>query len=113
MNTGDIGRVEASFLPWIYIFCATGKHKYASQVARFLKSLHEVYPPALRCVPHVCSIWHAHSRAYSHIIRMNLLCNPTGKPNAFCAVDWMVERNNLYTKVSQHALQTQTHRSQL
>ena len=48
MNAGDIGRVEVSFLPWIYIFCATGKHKYASQLARFLKNLHEVYPPALR-----------------------------------------------------------------
>ena len=48
MNAGDIGRVEASFLPWIYIFSATGKHKYASQLARFMKNLHEVYPPALR-----------------------------------------------------------------
>ncbi|KAH9169083.1 hypothetical protein EDB89DRAFT_1854937 [Lactarius sanguifluus] len=82
MNAGDISRVEASFLPWIYIFCATGKHKYASQLARFMKNLHEVYPPAL-----------------SHLVRMNLLCNPTGKPNAFCPVDWLVERNNLYTKV--------------
>ncbi|KAH9158641.1 hypothetical protein EDB89DRAFT_2118542 [Lactarius sanguifluus] len=75
MNAGDIGR-------WIYIFCATGKHKYASQLARFMKNLHEVYPPAL-----------------SHLVRMNLLCNPTGKPNAFRPVDWLVERNNLYTKV--------------
>ncbi|KAG1739267.1 hypothetical protein EDB19DRAFT_1635903, partial [Suillus lakei] len=33
------------------------------------------------------------------IVRMNLLCNPTGKPFAFRAVDWVVERNNLYTKV--------------
>ncbi|KAH9068261.1 hypothetical protein EDB83DRAFT_2222989 [Lactarius deliciosus] len=48
MNAGDIGHVEASFLPWIYIFCATGKHKYASQLARFMKNLHEVYPPPLR-----------------------------------------------------------------
>jgi hypothetical protein len=31
---------------------------------------------------------------------MNMLCNPTGKPNAFRPVDWLVERNNLYTKVS-------------
>jgi len=31
---------------------------------------------------------------------MNLLCNPTGKPHGFRAVDWVVERNNLYTKVS-------------
>src|SRR5882762_7605209 len=28
MNAGDIGRVETSFLPWTYIFKATGKHKY-------------------------------------------------------------------------------------
>lgn len=48
MNAGDIGCVEVSFLPWIYIFSATGKHKYASQLARFMKNLHEVYPPALR-----------------------------------------------------------------
>lgn len=31
---------------------------------------------------------------------MILLCNPTGKAFAFRAVDWLVERNNLYTKVS-------------
>jgi hypothetical protein len=48
MNVGDVGRVEVSFLHWIYIFSATGKHKYASQLARFLKNLHEVYPPELR-----------------------------------------------------------------
>ncbi|EGO30864.1 hypothetical protein SERLADRAFT_344304, partial [Serpula lacrymans var. lacrymans S7.9] len=35
----------------------------------------------------------------SRIIRMNLLCNPTGKVDAFRAMDWLVERNNLYTKV--------------
>jgi hypothetical protein len=56
MNVRDIGRVEASFLPWIYIFTATGKHKYASQLARFVKNLHEVYPPALRCVRCLCKL---------------------------------------------------------
>ncbi|KAG1906351.1 uncharacterized protein F5891DRAFT_1125665 [Suillus fuscotomentosus] len=30
---------------------------------------------------------------------MNLLCNPMGKSLSFCLVDWLVERNNLYTKV--------------
>ena len=30
---------------------------------------------------------------------MNWLCNPTGHPDCFRAVDWVVERNNLYTKV--------------
>ncbi|KAH9010902.1 hypothetical protein EDB85DRAFT_1879137 [Lactarius pseudohatsudake] len=83
MNSGNVGRVEASFIPWIYMFSSTGKHKYASQLARFVKNLHDVYPADL-----------------SHIVRMNILCNPTGKPNAFRPVDWLVERNNLYTKVS-------------
>jgi hypothetical protein len=48
MNTGDIGRVEASFLSWIHIFKATGKHKYASQISRFLTNLQFNYPEALR-----------------------------------------------------------------
>ena len=48
INSGDIGRVEASFLPWIYFFSGTGKHKYASQLARFVRNLHDVYPPDLR-----------------------------------------------------------------
>ncbi|KAG2086947.1 hypothetical protein BD769DRAFT_1373278 [Suillus cothurnatus] len=82
MNTGDIGRVEASFLPWIYVFKATGKHKYASQMTKFLVNLQFNWPKKL-----------------SDIIRMNLLCNPSGHALAFRAVDWVVERNNLYTKV--------------
>ncbi|KIK76014.1 hypothetical protein PAXRUDRAFT_18507 [Paxillus rubicundulus Ve08.2h10] len=82
MNAGDVGRVENSFLPWIYMFKATGKHKYTSQMTRFLTNLQFNYPKDL-----------------SHIIRINLLCNPTGKVFAFRAVDWLVERNNLYTKV--------------
>ncbi|KAH7902832.1 hypothetical protein BJ138DRAFT_1021471, partial [Hygrophoropsis aurantiaca] len=82
MNAGDIGRVEASFLPWIYIFKDTGKHKYSTHMKRFLVNLNFNYPEGLR-----------------KIIQMNLLCNPTGKPNEFRAVDWLVERNNLYTKV--------------
>ncbi|KAG1894465.1 uncharacterized protein F5891DRAFT_1130925 [Suillus fuscotomentosus] len=48
MNTGDIGRVEVSFLPWIYIFKATGKHKYASQMTRFLINLQFNWPEKLR-----------------------------------------------------------------
>jgi hypothetical protein len=48
MNMGDIGHVEASFLPWIHIFKATGKHKYASQISRFLTNLQFNYPEALR-----------------------------------------------------------------
>jgi hypothetical protein len=48
MNTGDIGRVEASFLPWIYVFKATGKHKYASQMTKFLVNLQFNWPKKLR-----------------------------------------------------------------
>ncbi|KAG1854536.1 hypothetical protein F4604DRAFT_1883342 [Suillus subluteus] len=66
MNAGDIGH---------------GKHKYATQILRFLTNLQYNYPGELR-----------------HIIRMNLLCNPMGKSLSFRPVDWLVERNNLYTK---------------
>ncbi|KAH8980613.1 hypothetical protein EDB92DRAFT_1805673, partial [Lactarius akahatsu] len=48
INVGNVGWVEVSFLHWIYVFRATGKHKYASQLARYLKNLHEVYPLGLR-----------------------------------------------------------------
>jgi hypothetical protein len=33
------------------------------------------------------------------VIKNNWLVNPTGKPNGFRGVDWLVERNNLFTKV--------------
>ncbi|THV04168.1 hypothetical protein K435DRAFT_649856 [Dendrothele bispora CBS 962.96] len=82
MNVGDIGAVEASFTPWIHIFKATGKHKYATQMLNFAKDLKDRFPPEL-----------------SHIIRMNWLVNPSGKSKGFRAVDWLVELNNLYTKV--------------
>ncbi|PPQ76588.1 hypothetical protein CVT26_012793 [Gymnopilus dilepis] len=72
MNAGDIGRVEETFLQWIYIFRATGKHKYAAQMLRFMINLRDVYPPEL-----------------SRIIRWNWLCNPTGKLKAFRGVDWL------------------------
>jgi uncharacterized protein (UPF0179 family) len=32
---------------------------------------------------------------------MNILCNPTGQPGKFCAIDWWIEYNNLFLKVSQ------------
>ncbi|KAG2046240.1 hypothetical protein BDR06DRAFT_985654 [Suillus hirtellus] len=66
MNASDVGRVEASFLPWIYIFKAVGKHKYAVQVSHFCAHLHYGYPEGLQ-----------------KIIYLNMLCNPTGKAHAF------------------------------
>lgn len=50
MNHGDIGRVETLFPPWITIFRGTGKHKYASHMAKFLSDIHFVYTPELRYV---------------------------------------------------------------
>jgi hypothetical protein len=50
MNAGDIGQVEATFLPWIYMFKATGKHKYGSQMLRFVLKMRDVYDVDLQCV---------------------------------------------------------------
>ncbi|OBZ67433.1 hypothetical protein A0H81_12571 [Grifola frondosa] len=48
MNAGDIGHVETCFMPWVFIFKGCGKHKYATQMMKFLHDLHFVYPPGLR-----------------------------------------------------------------
>ncbi|OJT02517.1 hypothetical protein TRAPUB_6934 [Trametes pubescens] len=82
MNAGDIGRVETLFPIWIQIFRAVGKHKYANHMLRFMHALYFVYPDELR-----------------YAIRYNILVNPTGKPHAFRAIDWIVELLNLYIKV--------------
>ncbi|KAJ6578606.1 hypothetical protein B0H10DRAFT_1836287 [Mycena sp. CBHHK59/15] len=82
MNYGDIGRVETLFPPWIYIFKATGKHKYAAHMVKFMTDVHFVYPPPLR-----------------HAIRYNMLPNPTGEEGKCRGVDWVVEQMiNLPTK---------------
>ncbi|KAG1836769.1 hypothetical protein DFJ58DRAFT_719021 [Suillus subalutaceus] len=81
MNSGDIRRVEASFLSWIYIFKATKKHKYAYHTAHFMVQMRYVYPEDLQ-----------------QLIRLNWLCNPAGRAFKFRPMDWLVERNNLYTK---------------
>jgi hypothetical protein len=50
MNTGDIGRVEATFLSWIYLFKATGKHKYGSQMLQFMMKMCYIYEVDLQCM---------------------------------------------------------------
>jgi hypothetical protein len=85
MNYGDIGRIETLFPPWMALFKATGKHKYARHMGKFLQDVHWVYPEPLR-----------------HAVRYNILVNPTGKEGAFRAPDWIQEYNNLKTKVSVH-----------
>ncbi len=40
MNSGDIGRLERTLLPWILLFKATGKHKYESKPWRPRRNAH-------------------------------------------------------------------------
>jgi hypothetical protein len=58
LNKGDVGRVETLFPPWINMFRATGKHKYAAHMTNFLTDVHYVYPPKLKyvCLPITTSI---------------------------------------------------------
>jgi len=100
MNEGDIGRVETCFLPWAYIFQASGKHKYATVLRKYLANIHFRYPKKLAYVDFVYLICRRLIGHVSHAIRMHILVNPTGKPGKFRGVDWWVEHNNLYLKVS-------------
>ncbi|KIL58125.1 hypothetical protein M378DRAFT_86931 [Amanita muscaria Koide BX008] len=83
MNAGDIGRLERCLMPWILLFKATGKHKYATAMEKFLIDTHFNCPERLR-----------------HAIRYNILVNPTGKPGKFRGVDWVVEGYNCEIKVN-------------
>ncbi|KAI0685844.1 hypothetical protein BC835DRAFT_1408708 [Cytidiella melzeri] len=81
MNHGDIGCVESCFIPWIWIFKATGKHKYVKHRVKYLSNVPFLYPPGLK-----------------KAIRYSILINPSGKPDCFRVPDWCLELNNLYTK---------------
>ncbi|KIL61934.1 hypothetical protein M378DRAFT_48707, partial [Amanita muscaria Koide BX008] len=83
MNAGDIGRLESTFCSWIWIFNCCGKKKYASELRRYLEDIHFIYPKEIR---------------YCKAIRMNILCNPSGRVGAFRAIDWVVEHHNLFLK---------------
>lgn len=48
LNEGDIGRVEDTFMPWVFIFRGCGKHKYAAHMMKYLHNVHFVYPEGLR-----------------------------------------------------------------
>lgn len=82
MRHGDVGRLETCLRKWILVFRGTGKHKYARMLSEFMLDVHYVYPEALR-----------------KVIRYNWLCNPLGTSDGFRGVDWLLELNNLLTKV--------------
>ncbi|KAF7973123.1 hypothetical protein HWV62_16158 [Athelia sp. TMB] len=83
MNHGDIGRLETLWPVWIYIFKATGKHKYANHMTTFMTDVHFVYPEGLK-----------------HAVRYNLMVNPTGREGNWRGADWVEEANNMFAKVS-------------
>ncbi|KAG8730322.1 hypothetical protein FRC10_002866 [Ceratobasidium sp. 414] len=78
---GDIGRMEELLILWVYIWKHTGKHKYASAIARFLTYLNDVWPVKL-----------------ADIIRRHWLANPSGKADGFRGVDLLAEQNNFQHK---------------
>ena len=82
MNHGMVDVVIDVLSFWIPIFQACGKHKYSLYLSKFLFKLNHYLVP-LRTAVMKC--W---------------LCNPLGKVNGFCPVDWLMELMNLYTKVS-------------
>ncbi len=81
MNYGDVGRILQLFPYFIAIFAATGKHKYAAHMTKFMKDL-QCYPPYLR-----------------EAVLRNWLYNPNAMRDGFRAFNWLQELNNLYTKV--------------
>src|SRR5260370_40249977 len=89
LNNGAIGLMRDLLWVWVLMFHACGKHKYVTHVSKFLQDLQDTYPARL-----------------SHTIEMHWLCNPTGTPDGFRGMDWWVELNKLYTKVSQHECHT-------
>jgi hypothetical protein len=82
MRYGAIGLVEDVLTVWTPIFKGARKHKYAAHILNFITRLKHL-PPRL-----------------SRAIRLNWLCNPSGHCDGFRAIDWLVELNNLYIKVS-------------
>ncbi|KAG8999248.1 hypothetical protein FRB90_012122 [Tulasnella sp. 427] len=80
-NSGDVQRVEELLLHWIFIWKATSQHRYAKHIGQFLVNLDAGW-----------------ERPLARAVRLNWFVNPTGKPNGFRGVDWVIERNNLRHK---------------
>ncbi|KZS95038.1 hypothetical protein SISNIDRAFT_408834 [Sistotremastrum niveocremeum HHB9708] len=80
-KAGDIGRLLDTLVPASFIFKAAGKHKYAVHTLRHYAFLKHGCPPDV-----------------ARVVMQSWLVNPTGKPDGYRGVDWLVERNNLATK---------------
>lgn len=47
MNHGDIGRLDACMVEWIFYFMGCGKTKYAHDMFRYLENMYITYPKPL------------------------------------------------------------------
>jgi hypothetical protein len=74
---GDVGRIEDTLVPLIWMFKGNGKHKYAAHTFRHLINIRHIYPPGL-----------------VRTIRMNWLANPSGREDGFKGRDLIQELNN-------------------
>lgn len=85
MNQGDVGRLKTLFPPWISIFHATGKHKYAAHMTSFLTDIYFVYPEKLKYTRLSAQTRIALTSYHMnrHAVCYNMLVNPTGKPGKF------------------------------
>ncbi|KIY63429.1 hypothetical protein CYLTODRAFT_359989 [Cylindrobasidium torrendii FP15055 ss-10] len=81
INWGDIGRLESVFIPWMYIFRATGKNKYSTWLHKYMRDVHFRFPEGLK-----------------RSVRYNIIQFPDGKNGHGRGVDWFVEFTNLYSK---------------
>jgi hypothetical protein len=50
MKFGDIGRVENTFLHWVFVFKCVGKHKYATHLIKVMNDMKYTFPECLRYV---------------------------------------------------------------
>ena len=78
----DVGRVCLAVYHLVFIFAATGKHKYASHMTRVLNNIAYVFPGPLR-----------------EAFLTSWTINPSGKLLGGRGVDWLVELFNMYLKV--------------
>jgi len=99
MNHGDVGRIlHCPILDCN--FTVTGKHKYAAHMTQFMTDLDQVYPPLLRCEHILLPTIKSNTRLQTARFSTTGCVIQTSKAHGFQGYDWLMERNNLYTKVS-------------
>ncbi|KAF9493445.1 hypothetical protein BDN71DRAFT_1508550 [Pleurotus eryngii] len=83
MKHGDIGRVKATFLHWVFVFKSVGKHKYVTHLVKVMNDLRYVYPERLKYIIGHKRVIELTLGVHRRAIRLNWLCNPTGTVDSF------------------------------